>query len=76
MEKVSAASQTGTDVLNANRQVMEELEKRLADFASCQDKTLQTMEEVRRLLTDISVTKENGNISYRRTAEPERFQNG
>ena len=44
-------------------QVMEELEKRLADFASCQDKTLQTMEEVRRLLTDISVTKENGNIS-------------
>ncbi len=63
MEKVSAASQTGADVLNANRQVMEELEKRLADFASCQDKTLQTMEEVRRLLTDISVTKENGNIS-------------
>lgn len=63
MEKISAASQTGTDVLNANRQVMEELEKRLADFASCQDKTLQTMEEVRRLLTDISVTKENGNIS-------------
>ena len=63
MEKVSAASQTGTDVLNANRQVMEELEKRLADFASCQDKTLQTMEEVCRLLTDISVTKENGNIS-------------
>ena len=63
MEKVSAASQTGTDVLNANRQVMEELEKRLADFASCQDKTLQTMEVVRRLLTDISVTKENGNIS-------------
>ena len=63
MEKVSAASQTGTDVLNANRQVMEELEKRLADFASCQDKTLQTMEAVRRLLTDISVTKENGNIS-------------
>lgn len=63
MEKVSTASQTGTDVLNANRQVMEELEKRLADFASCQDKTLQTMEEVRRLLTDISVTKENGNIS-------------
>ena len=63
MEKVSAASQTGTDVLKANRQVMEELEKRLADFASCQDKTLQTMEEVRRLLTDISVTKGNGNIS-------------
>ena len=63
MEKVSAASQTGTDVLNANRQVMEELKKRLADFASCQDKTLQTMEEVRRLLTDISVTMENGNIS-------------
>lgn len=63
MEKVSVASQTGTDVLNANRQVMEELEKRLADFASCQDKTLQIMEEVRRLLTDISVTKENGNIS-------------
>ena len=63
MEKVSAASQTGTDVLKANRQVMEELEKRLADFASCQDKTLQTMEEVRRLLTDISGTKENGNIS-------------
>lgn len=63
MEKVSAASQTGTDVLKANRQVMEELEKKLADFASCQDKTLQTMEEVRRLLTDISVTKENGNIS-------------
>lgn len=63
MEKVSAASQTGTNVLKANRQVMEELEKRLADFASCQDKTLQTMEEVRRLLTDISVTKENGNIS-------------
>lgn len=63
MEKVSAASQTGTDVLNANRQVMEELKKRLADFASCQDKTLQTMEDVRRLLTDISVTKENGNIS-------------
>ena len=27
MEKVSAASQTGTDVLNANRQVMEELGK-------------------------------------------------
>ena len=59
---VETASQ-GMDVLKANRQVMEELEKRLADFASCQDKTLQTMEEVRRLLTDISVTKENGNIS-------------
>ena len=43
----------------------------MQDFVSCQKKTYQTMEQVRRLLADVAVAGENNNIylSSGRTAQ-------
>ena len=71
MEKASVSNQTSAQVLDANRRIMEELEERMQDFVSCQKKTYQTMEQVRRLLADVAVAGENNNIylSSGRTAQ-------
>lgn len=71
MEKASVSNQASAQVLDANRRIMEELEERMQDFVSCQKKTYQTMEQVRRLLADVAVAGENNNIylSSGRTAQ-------
>ena len=64
-------NQASAQVLDANRRIMEELEERMQDFVSCQKKTYQTMEQVRRLLADVAAAGENNNIylSSGRTAQ-------
>lgn len=62
MEKAAFSNQASADVLKANKQVMEDLDAKLQEFASYQKMTYQTMEEVHRLFADISVSKENNNI--------------
>ena len=44
------------DVAAANRQVVEEFDQKLQEFAQYQKLSCKTMEQVRRLLTDISAT--------------------
>lgn len=62
MEKATFANQASAEVLKANRQVMEDLDAKMQEFASYQKMTYQTMEEVHRLFADISVVKENRDI--------------
>ena len=62
MEKAAFSNQASAEVLKANKQVMEDLDAKLQEFVSYQKMTYQTMEEVRRLFADISVSKENNNI--------------
>ncbi len=62
MERVSSANRAGEDVLRVNQKLVEELGSRLNDFISCQKMTCQTMDEVRRLLSDVSVQKDSDNI--------------
>lgn len=62
MEKISSANQTGEDVLRVNQKLVEELGSRLNDFINCQKMTCKTMDEVRRLLSDVSVQKDSDNI--------------
>lgn len=54
MERISAAGKSNADVAAANRQVVEEFDQKLQEFAQYQKLSCKTMEQVRRLLTDIS----------------------
>lgn len=62
MEKVSSAGKAGADVLASNQRVVEAFDARLQEFAEYQKKSYRTMEQVRRLLSDVSVAKNNGEI--------------
>ena len=54
MERISVAGKSNADVAAANRQVVEEFDQKLQEFAQYQKLSCKTMEQVRRLLTDIS----------------------
>lgn len=62
MDKVSSAGKAGTEVLEANRRVVEEFDAKMQEFTEYQKKSYRTMEQVRRLLADVSVAKNNGEI--------------
>lgn len=62
MENVSSAGKVSTDVLEANQRVVEEFDVKMQEFTEYQKKSYRTMEQVRRLLADISVAKNNGEI--------------
>lgn len=62
MERVSSASQMGNDVLKANKHVVEEFDARMQEYMVYQKKAYQTMEQVRALLADITVAKDNRDI--------------
>ena len=62
MERISAASKGNADVAKANREVVEAFEQKLQDFAQYQKLSCRTMEQVRRLLADISATGSGNNV--------------
>lgn len=62
MERVSSASQMSNEVLKANKHVVEEFDARMQEYMVYQKKAYQTMEQVRALLADITVAKDNRDI--------------
>ena len=54
MERVSAAGKGNAEVAAANRKVVEDFDQKLQDFEQYQKLSMKTMEQVRRLLSDIS----------------------
>lgn len=76
MERVSAAGKGNADVAASNRKVVEEFDQRLKEFAQYQKLSLKMMDQVRRLLSDISaegsadrVRLTTGNNSQKETLE-------
>ena len=54
MEKVTAAEHANEEFARAGQKLVEELDKGLQEFMKYQAQSYKTMEQVRRLLTDIS----------------------
>ena len=54
MEKASASNQAGTDLLASNSRLVEELGRELQEFTRYQQQSYKTMEQVRRLLSELS----------------------
>ena len=76
MDRVSAAGKAGSDLMESNRRVVEEFDARLQEFAEYQKRSYRTMEQVRRLLSDITAAKEKGEIrlSAGRNAQNETME--
>lgn len=62
MEKAAAASRLTGDVLKTNRDVVAQFDARLKEFTEYQKLSSQTMEQVRRLLADITAAGDGKNI--------------
>lgn len=54
METVGEAGQVSTEVLEANKRMVEEFGRKMQEFTEYQRLSYQTMEQVRRLLADVS----------------------
>ena len=54
MEKASASNQAGTDLLTSNSRLVEQLGQELQEFTRYQQQSYKTMEQVRRLLSELS----------------------
>lgn len=62
MERAGAANKSGAELLEANRNVVRLFDKNIQELAQYQKLTLNTMEQVRLLLSDITVARENDDI--------------
>lgn len=62
MDRVSAASESNGELIQSNRHVVEEFNAKLQEFAEYQRRAYRTMEQVRRLLADISAAKSGGDV--------------
>ena len=62
MERAGAANKAGAELLEANRSVVRLFDKNIQELAQYQKLTANTMEQVRLLLSDITVAKENDDI--------------
>lgn len=56
MENAGQSSQVSTEVLKANRQLIQDFDTKMQEFSQYQKLSYQTMEQVRRLLTDVSLS--------------------
>lgn len=56
METVGEAGQVSSEVLEANKRMVEEFGRKMQEFTEYQRLSYQTMEQVRRLLADVSAT--------------------
>lgn len=76
MDRVSSAGKVSGEVLAANKRVVEAFDAKMQEFAEYQKRSYRTMEQVRRLLADISVAKNNGEIrlSAGKTAQTEALE--
>lgn len=64
MEKASATSQVSGDLLKANKRVVEEFNVKMQEFVEYQRLSYKTMDQVRRLLTEVTAEKDNGQIRF------------
>lgn len=62
MERVSGAGQVSGELLRANKRVVEEFDSKMQEFMQYQKLSYKTMEQVRRLLSDITVAKDDKDI--------------
>ncbi|MDO4275766.1 MAG: MotA/TolQ/ExbB proton channel family protein [Eubacteriales bacterium] len=62
MEKAAASSQLSGDLLKANKHIVEDFDLKMQEFVEYQKLAYKTMDQVRRLLADITVAKENKDI--------------
>lgn len=56
MENAGQSSQASAEVLKANRQLIQDFDTKMQEFSQYQKLSYQTMEQVRRLLTDVSLS--------------------
>ena len=56
MENAGQSSQVSAEVLKANRQLIQDFDTKMQEFSQYQKLSYQTMEQVRRLLTDVSLS--------------------
>lgn len=62
VEHISSNSQASEDVLRSNKRLIEEFNSRMGEFMEYQKKSYQTMDQVRALLTDITVAKNSKDV--------------
>ncbi|MDO4305638.1 MAG: MotA/TolQ/ExbB proton channel family protein [Eubacteriales bacterium] len=62
VERISSANQAGEEVLRSNKRMIEEFDSRMREFMEYQKKSYQTMDQVRALLAEITVAKNNKEI--------------
>lgn len=76
MDKVSSAGRLSNEVLASNQRVVEEFQTKMQEFTEYQKKSYRTMEQVRRLLADVSAAGNNGEVrlSAGRTAQNESLE--
>ena len=76
MDKVSSAGRLSNEVLASNQRVVEEFQTKMQEFTEYQKKSYRTMEQVRRLLADVSAAGNNGEVrlSTGRTAQNESLE--
>lgn len=56
MENAGQSSQASAEVLKANRQLIQDFDTKMQEFSQYQKLSYQTVEQVRRLLTDVSLS--------------------
>ncbi|MDC7289715.1 MotA/TolQ/ExbB proton channel family protein [Blautia schinkii] len=62
MEKATATNQLSGDLVKANKRIIEDFDLKMQEFVEYQKLAYKTMDQVRRLLSDITVAKENKDI--------------
>ena len=63
MDRISASGKRNLELAQANRQVIADFDARLQEFMNYQKLSYKTMDQVRRLLADISATGSGKNVS-------------
>ena len=59
MENAGQSSQASAEVLKANRQLIQDFDAKMQEFSQYQKLSYQTMEQVRRLLADVSLSRKD-----------------
>lgn len=63
MDKITASGKRNAELAQANQQVVAEFDARLQEFMNYQKLSYKTMDQVRRLLADISAAGSNKNVT-------------
>jgi hypothetical protein len=62
MERISGVNQVSTELMQSNKRVIETFDVQLKEFMEYQKLSAQTMEQVRALLSEISVAKDTQDV--------------
>ena len=63
MDKITASGKRNAELAQANQQVVAEFDARLQEFMNYQKLSYKTMDQVRRLLADISAVGSSKNVT-------------